>query len=779
LRCALPVAASCWSLLAASPIAAQTAPSLAIAASPLPVALDALSRQTGVSIGAEGSLPAPVVGPLHGRMSAEMALRRLLQGTGLIARRVGANAYRVERLRVEPPVVAATTPTVPPASALVGLPIIVTAGKRPQPLDELPLDVSVVRFPIGAATGRPVDSESVSASIEGLTLTGLGSGRNRMFVRGVADSSFSGTTQSTVAVVLDDSRVTYSAPDPDLRLIDVDRVEVIKGPQGSLYGSGTLGGIYHIVTRPPDLGATSGQMSAGVSTVGDGDVAYQGSAVLNVPIAQNRLGLRLVAYNERTPGWINTGNRTNSNALRISGGRAGLLWRAGNWDAHLTVQVQRTTSDDSQYVYAANSLRRPAQLAEPHDNDFDHLAVKVTGPIGGWQLQLIAAMTWHEVGDASDATIGADQFGLANPQLFTDDRRYRVWDNEARLDGSWRGAEWLIGLSHIESRLVAQQVLTASAPGSALTGAAIKLEDDRSDTRDTAFFVNATIPVLPGMSTTVGARLFRTSSSQTLKTPGGVLDRNVDHFGLTPAIALSWHPRPHRMVFLRYASAMRPGGLGLSQIGARQPFEGDEMGTLEGGLRQDIVGGRIDVSGYATWWDNLQSDVLLSNGLLETRNAGQARIFGVELLLNHELGTKIRMEFGATAQRALLVRNALGIALEDRRLPSVPDYTLRSDISHDISIGRHAGAVVLRMRFVGPSRLSFDPGIDRRMGSAMELGVLGHFNAGTWILAGEVGNIANGRTNVFAYGNPFRLRTMLQFTPQRPINLKVSVTKTF
>jgi hypothetical protein len=83
------------------------------------------------------------------------------------------------------------------------------------------------------------------------------------------------------------------------------------------------------------------------------------------------------------------------------------------------------------------------------------------------------------------------------------------------------------------------------------------------------------------------------------------------------------------------------------------------------------------------------------------------------------------------------------------------------------------------MRFVGPSRLSFDPGIDRRMGSAMELGVLGHFNAGTWILAGEVGNIANGRTNVFAYGNPFRLRTMLQFTPQRPINLKVSVTKTF
>src|SRR5690606_14816127 len=104
----------------------------------------------------------------------------------------------------------------------------------------------------------------------------LGPGRNRLFLRGVADSPFSGESQSTVAVVLDEARVTYSAPDPDIRLVDVERVEVLKGPQGSYYGTGTLGGIYHIVTRRAQVDKTSLALSANVESVAHGGTGRGG-----------------------------------------------------------------------------------------------------------------------------------------------------------------------------------------------------------------------------------------------------------------------------------------------------------------------------------------------------------------------------------------------------------------------------------------------------------------------------------------------------------------------
>lgn len=97
--------------------------------------------------------------------------------------------------------------------------------------------------PGSAGPDPALDTASVASDVEGLTLTALGPGRNRMFLRGVADSPFNGASQSTVALLVDDARLTYSAPDPDLRLVDVDRVEILKGPQGSLYGTGALGGI--------------------------------------------------------------------------------------------------------------------------------------------------------------------------------------------------------------------------------------------------------------------------------------------------------------------------------------------------------------------------------------------------------------------------------------------------------------------------------------------------------------------------------------------------------
>ncbi len=132
-----------------------------------------------------------------------------------------------------------------------------TAQKRQQALDEIPMSLVVVTPEGTAPGGVGAGSRELGLSVEGIAVTNLGPGRNREFIRGVADSPFSGVSQSTVAVQLDEARVIFDAPDPDLRLVDIERVEILKGPQGPLYGSGALGGIYHLVTRKPQLDKTT------------------------------------------------------------------------------------------------------------------------------------------------------------------------------------------------------------------------------------------------------------------------------------------------------------------------------------------------------------------------------------------------------------------------------------------------------------------------------------------------------------------------------------------
>ncbi|MFH7396949.1 TonB-dependent receptor plug domain-containing protein, partial [Pseudomonas syringae group genomosp. 7] len=82
----------------------------------------------------------------------------------------------------------------------------------------------------------------IGFQVAGLTTTNLGPGRDKILLRGLSDGAFTGQTQSIVALYLDEVPITYNAPDPDLRLADLERVEVMRGPQGTLYGGGTIGG---------------------------------------------------------------------------------------------------------------------------------------------------------------------------------------------------------------------------------------------------------------------------------------------------------------------------------------------------------------------------------------------------------------------------------------------------------------------------------------------------------------------------------------------------------
>src|SRR5512139_693064 len=378
-----------WSLAAALSLAAVPHAAEArdrsfridIPAGPLAGALTALASQTGMSFGIDGPLPGVDVPGLKGTMTGEEALRRLLTGTSLAPVRIGDGSYRlVRRPSAPPPAPAAALPApLPPPEQPE---IIVTGLKQPQPLFRAPAAISVVSGEVPAGGAPSFGSREVAAQASGLTLTNLGEGRNRQFIRGVADSPFNGYSQSTVSIAIDDARITYDAADPDLRLVDVDRIEILKGPQGPLYGTGALGGVYRIVTRRPDLAAVSSYGEVYGKAMTDGGEGGGISAVANLPLVTGSLGLRASVYAAAEPGWIDDrGARRDVNSGDVVGGRIALRWSPrSDWTIDVQGVGQRIKSDDSQYVpLMEEAYSRPAGIAEPHSNILRAIIATVNG----------------------------------------------------------------------------------------------------------------------------------------------------------------------------------------------------------------------------------------------------------------------------------------------------------------------------------------------------------------------------------------------------------------
>jgi outer membrane receptor protein involved in Fe transport len=733
-------------------------------------AIAELAREANVSIGSQGSLPQLSTRPVRGRMSVAAALGRLLRKSGYTARQVGPTAWRIESIgapSVEVPAVSDTTAATTPQFDTQD--IVVTATKRDLTLQNAPVAATVVRVAPSRQLDPDRDTETVAHQVEGLTLTGQGPGRNRMFLRGIADSPFGGKTQSTVAVLLDDARLNYVAPDPDIRLVDVSSVEILKGPQGSLYGSGALGGIYRIVTNRADPTALSVSGSVNGRLVAGGEFGGGGSLVANIPLVTDVAARRLVGYGEQAPGWIDTGDRKDSNSSTVLGGRAELGVELGEeWRADATAFGQWLDARDSNYTYRPEAHERPAQFAEPHDNDLLHGSLRLAKD-GNTQIVLSTGYTSHQVRDRYDATQGADSFGLADPQTLDDTTHYRVWDNEARLTGSWGRLGWLGGVSYVDARQHGLRVLNGFG-GTSLT---IETVDTRAE--EAAVFGEATLPLGDDLDATLGGRVYRSVLRERRAFTAAKGHEGLVRTGVTPSAALAWHPTAHRMFYVRYGSAVRQAGTTVQADGTVQKLDGDELATAEAGWREEHGPYSFDLSAYHSWWNDVQSDVLLPNGLVETANVGRAAITGAELTAKAQLGKRWRLEAGAMAQSALLVRNETGLKLDDRRLPVVPEWTLRGMLAHDFPLGDWLATVSGDARYVGPSRLSFDPALDRPMGNYVQIDAALQATRGKWTVAIEGENLFDARGDSFAYGNPLRLMSTNQYVRQDPFDVKLSL----
>lgn len=747
-------------LTALSPAHAAPRTRLTVPAATLWDALQQVARETHISVGFAGVLPQVQTRPLHGAFTAEEALRRLLLGTDLVLVRVDDEAFRIEVRRHEQSAVE---------NAPVVRELLVVGTKRRETLATVPFAMTVVPLENSPFGRRPASTAQVVELAGDVQLTNLGPGRNRLFIRGVADSSFAGPTQSTVATYLGDARISFDTPDPDLRLVDVDRVEILKGPQGSLYGTGALGGIYRIVPNEPELDRWSARLAAGTALRAHGGPVASLEGVFNA--AMGGFGaVRGVVYGEVSGGWIDDPVRRleDVNRVTVSGGRLAALAKLGDgWRAELAGAAQRIEARDAQYaVEGVGSLSRSTNIAEPSDNNFRMARLTLSGRMGKLDVTSTTAAVQDDIDGSFDPVLVGTPF-----TTYRESQSLRLFTHETRVSDPSLFRPWISGVALLAANTRFRGRLLASRQP------ADELYRIRSDLVEAAVFGEGTRRLTDELHATFGLRLSVMAAKS--EATGASNDRSTK-VALVPMAALSWRPTPDLQIYGRLASASRPGG--LNPAGAPRSFEADELRSFELGARYRSPDERMSLTLdlFRIRWTDIQSDVLRPNGIVATANVGAGHNVGFEAAASARLGSTWRVEAGVVLQEAE-IDTVMGGLPQHREsgLPNVPDATARLAVVRDLQLGAFGGWVSVSTRYVGRSRLSFDPALDRRMGGHATLDLNAGFARDDWSLSAGVSNLFDSTADTFSYGNPFTVRTNRQHVPLTPRTLHIRLERRF
>ena len=772
----------------------------------------ALARQTGTSIViADGTLAARAVPRLHGRMAPGQAVRRLAEAVGADAVPAGEGAWRLVRKVAAPPAPRQQQPappvrrmSVPPPETVAAEPIVVMSSKRDLTLDQYPGQITVLAGE-DLARGGVGGTEKITQRLATVTSTHLGSGRNKLFIRGIADSSFTGPTQATVGQYLGDLRLSYNAPDPDLRLSDVERVEVLEGPQGALYGAGSLGGILRIVPRMPQPGVASVAGQVGGALTQGGDPGADVSATINLPVASDLAALRVTADAEQQGGYIDKPRlgRNDVNRTRIHGGRAILrVEPAAGLTVDLIALAQSTRAADSQYAdRGGDPLTSLATLREGARADYAQGQLVVSAQWGAVRLRSSTGLTAQDLAERYDATLPE-----GGPRLFEQTNRTRMVAHETRIwNRPGSGLGWLAGFSytHNSTRLGRGFIDLDAATG--LVAAAGTSAGVRNRIDEATLYGEASLPLVPRLTATVGGRYTRswlggagTDVSPLIARAMAEVTANRTEQRFLPSASLLLSPRAGSVIYLRYQEGFRPGGLAIENDFVRR-FRNDHTATYEFGARIGRAdSGPFDLALSLSWtrWDDIQADFIDGSGLPSSANIGDGRVLSASLSGGVRLAPGLRVEGGVTVNRSRVDRPSVSallpmLAALDYRDQLAALYTRTRQVPNIAHVSGRLGlawtqalddTLALDLRgwasYVGRSRLGVGPELGEAQGDYLDSGLsvrIGRPNAGVTL---GLTNLGNARGNRFSLGTPFSVGRE-QVTPLRPRTVRLGFDASF
>jgi outer membrane receptor protein involved in Fe transport len=766
---------------------AETRATFDIAPQALDAALYEFAAQANVSL----ALPDAGVGGarsagVRGAMAPEEALRRLLEGSGYVFRSVGPGAYRI---------LAA-----PHASNDIPVEnIVVTAARRPTPLNELPRAVTHLNSQDLQDAGA-LDLNNLVLDVSGMSRTNTGLGRDKILLRGISDGALTGQSQSTVGLYFNGLRLTYAAPDPDLELVDIQDVDILRGPQGALYGAGSIGGIVQIETNPVDLNNPSFGAEVDGTSVEGGHMGSNVAAVANLPVVPGHLGVRAVGYNQEFGGWLDNDvtGAADTNSARRRGGRLTTTLAGDGWDASVFGIYQTIDAQDAQYARLGDDDARSTNLLEPHDNDFLSVGFALHASLPFGELSSTTASVRHQIGSRYDATGSFAALGVDPLQVrpFDEKQTLDIVIHETRLT-SLPGARqpWLVGVFYADGDNRRDNVLRDGAIGVWDSSAYAEQRTDAVD--EAAVFGEITWPIASQLSLSTGLRLFRfhvKTQSQTqepLLATSNAFSGALAATGAAPDVRLAYQFNPDAMFYLSVARGYRGGGFNTGgPAGAisslQQPFQrfsGDSLVATELGTRLSLLSRRLNVNAAIFYyrWNDVQTDSLIAGEFPYTGNVGDGRALGFEGEARYALTQSLTMSANVLINEPEITqRDPRYPGALDGNFPGAPEFSGGIALRYRHALQWAGGWLVyggIDTAYVGRSSLGFDDGakIGGYLTANLQLGLRNP----DWDLSLFVDNATSADDRTFSVGNPYAAAAGPYVTPPTPRTIGLSLRRNF
>jgi outer membrane receptor protein involved in Fe transport len=551
--------------------------------------------------------------------------------------------------------------------------VMVTANRRREPEREVPMHVDAVQ----AATLRQLGAKNLNDYVSyqpGVFFASAGgTGQGELVMRGVSTGN---QTSPTVSLYIDDVPVggstVYAASATflfDPALLDLDHIEFLYGPQGTLYGAGSMGGLVKYVTVKPDLSGVSGNVGGDISNTNRGGMSYAEHASINLPLVKDKAAVRISAVDQHTTGVYQAVGETpagGADRTHTKGARVQLeVDPVDKLTLNVTAMAQKIMANG--LSMGDFDLQGQPISGGPYNRALNHRepftqTLQLYSFHAGYDFDW-ATLDWissyqkfvnHSVQDYPDTFLGllnllGPEFGLTQPMssLYVDSQ-YTVHKASQEIRFTSRKNEtldWLFGLWLNRENVWEQYALQGDnlpPPGStALIQQAVNARFE-----EYAGYGDLTWHIKPTLDLTVGARA--SGNTQRLAnmeqglfagSPGGFRE-HMKSQDITKMITLTWRPTDKDSYYARASTGYRPGGLQAplqsTLLGpnpnATNTFGSDNLESYELGYKGSYLDRHLNVGidGYDIEWHHMQLYTFtLGNAIIQ--NAGDARIKGVEM----------------------------------------------------------------------------------------------------------------------------------------------------
>jgi len=621
--------------------------------------------------------------------------------------------------------------------------VIVTATRRSESLQNVAGQVT-------ALTGSALEQMNAqnfadfAGFVPGLSYASTGASTNLIVIRGITTGS---QLSSAIGLYLDDVPLGASTSfgvgyqSLNINAFDLSRVEVLNGPQGTLYGATSLGGTVKYITAPPDLKSFSAQAGVGVSTTEHGGINHSYTGMVNMPFGSGIGAVRIDGYQEYDSGYAKDPiyHRDNQGWYRSEGGRFSLLVQpVDGLDVRLSASTQHIPSESADVAFRNPVSHQPTygtyDQAYPTFQPSDYSLTMYSGVVSyDFSFAKLTSISGYQINNGTSDTDqslvyqaalagfggGADPWSLyvnTTTKKFTQEFRLASHDNTY--------FQWLVG-GYFDTEKTSEIVdlFDFANPGGTFFGLSPFTSFLPSTYREYATYADGTVFITKQLELGLGVRyskqrqayeetisgLLATGSAKVFTPPVATSDQSVMTYLINP----KFHITDDLMVYARAASGFRPGGPNFVLApGLGNPtFAADSLWNYEVGEKATFLDRRValDFDVYDILWKNIQVTVN-NGGVNQLENAGTARVTGAEMALSYRILSPLTLSGSAAYTDARLSSPArvLGITSTGARLPLSPrfNFALTSTYTFNI-VDKYTGAVTITDRYIGGRNAGF------------------------------------------------------------------------